>query len=193
VERCGLGIAQAEPLLREASSILEREAGVRLRCEWTSGAREELPGLGQALAASRANAPPAGGAALWLVRVAPARGSEPFGLSVPLGEHAVVACGTDGPRAVTVAHEIAHLFGAVHVDSRSSVMHAFGEFDGRFLDPLNRRILRAAWDRPFGSPLPAPTREKLDALYRHALEHPTGVDVRQVRALLASVDASTPP
>ena len=73
---------------------------------------------------------------------------------------------------VTLIHELGHLFGAVHVRDRSSVMHDAMEFDGRFFDPLNRRILRATRARPLGKPLPAEMERRVGAIYATAARFP---------------------
>ena len=185
VDGCGLGRARVEHLLGQASAVFEREAGVRLRADWVSSPGPARSNLEAALRAARADAPPTGGAVLWLVRLEPPNGDRRFGLSVPLGEQAVVVCEPGGDaRIVTLAHEIAHLFGAVHVGDRSSVMHPVAEFDGRFFDPLNRRIVRAAWDRPFGSPLPESIRRELGSIYRAALRVSAALDPEEVNTLL---------
>ena len=77
-------------------------------------------------------------------------------------------------RTLTIVHELAHLYGAVHVQDRSSVMHPVLEFDARFFDPLNLRILRASADRPFGAPLPRAMAQDLLAIYRAAESWATG-------------------
>jgi hypothetical protein len=189
MDRCGLGRARVDHLLRQASAVFEREAGIRLRADWVSSAGHALPDLEAALRAARAEDPPAGGAVLWLVRIEPRNGKRRFGLSVPLGEHAVVACDPEGDaKIVTVAHEIGHLFGGVHVGDRSSVMHPVAEFDGRFFDPLNRRIVRAAWDRPFGAPLPESSRRKLAPIYRAARRVSGSSDPAELDTLLAALE-----
>jgi hypothetical protein len=194
VDGCGLARPRVLHLVEEASEVLERAAGVRLRPRFRRRPGATPARLADALAAARRESPPPGGALVWLGPSGGAAGADPYGLSVPLGEHAVVACSEAGDvPVVTLAHEIAHLFGAVHVDARSSVMNRVAEFDGRFFDPLNRRILRATSERPFGESLPEGTRARLHALYRAALSLSSGVDEREVRALLASVGAAGAP
>lgn len=189
VDGCGLGRARVDHLLRETSAVFEREAGIRLRAHWVSSPGPAHPDLEAALRAARAEEPPAGGAVLGLVRVEPRNGERRFGLSVPLGEHAVVACDPEGDaKIVTVAHEIGHLFGGVHVGDRSSVMHPVAEFDGRFFDPLNRRIVRAVRDRPFGAPLPERIRSRLAAIYRAARRVSGSSDPAELDTLLAALE-----
>ncbi len=190
VDGCGLGHARVEQLLREASGVFEREAGVGLHLD----ARVSSPGafndLDAALAALALEEPPRAGIVLGLTRAGPRRRDARFGLSVPLGRFAVVACEERGDaRTSTVAHEIGHLFGAVHVASRGSVMNPVAEFDSRFFDRLNRRILRVTWDRPFEGPLPARQLRELDQLYRSALRLHDGIEREEIWTLLASLAA----
>ena len=188
VDRCGLGRERVELLVTDTSSALEREAGIRLAPDWVRASEDRFSDLEAALAASRDEAPPPGAFVLSLVRLEDGAREHRSGLSDPLGEHAVATCDTRGDvRVVTLAHEVGHLFGAVHVGDRGSVMHAVAEFDARFFDPLNRRILRAAWNRPFGAPLPHATRAELEALYRGALETEGGIDREEVGVLLAGL------
>jgi hypothetical protein len=190
VDRCSLGKARVEHLVGRASAVFEREAGVRLGADWVSSPAPALSNLETGLRAARTQEPPPGGAVLWLVYLDSPNGDRRFGLSVPLGEHAVVVCDPGGDaRTVTLAHEIAHLFGAVHVEDRSSVMHPVAEFDGRFFDPLNRRIVRAAWDRPFGAPLSKRIRRELGSIYRAALRVSAVLEPEEVDTLLAALDS----
>ncbi len=183
IDECGLGLARVHLLVRDASGVLEREAGIRLVPEWIAGMRRRFEDLETALAAIRRERRPEGAHVLALVRrTAPE--SRRFGLADPLGDHAVVACDAEGDvRVVTLAHEIGHLFGALHVRDRASVMHPVAEFDGRFFDPRNREILRTAWARPLGAPLPDRLRGRLARLYRAALEADP-IDSGEVELLL---------
>ena len=104
-------------------------------------------------------------------------GARRTGLAVPLGAHAVALCPAEGEASVlTAAHELAHLFGAVHVRESASIMNDTAEFDARFFDPLNRRILRELRARDFGRPLDAATSARLSAIYHAAERFPERVD-----------------
>jgi hypothetical protein len=189
-DRCGLGRDRVEHLLRETSGVFEREAGVRLQALWVSSGGSPVRDLDSALAEACAQEPAPEGALLSLVPLERPDPKMRFGLSVPLGEHAVVACDERGDvKVTTLAHELGHLFGAVHVSNRSSVMNPVAEFDGRFFDPLNRRILQAGWNRPFGAPLPRAIRKDLHAVYSAALRLDVGIDTKEVAALRAVVEA----
>jgi hypothetical protein len=185
MDGCALGRERVNLLVGDASGVLEREAGIRLVPEWRRAERTRFENLEQALVASRRTRPSERELVLSLVRSS-SSSTDRFGLSDPLGNHAVVACDAEGDvRVVTMAHEIGHLFGAVHVDDRASVMHPVAEFEGRFFDPLNREIVRTAWSRPIGGPLPRWMRERLETLYRAALAGATNVDRQEVHDLLA--------
>jgi hypothetical protein len=197
LDACGIGEEQSRWKIREASLILEREAALRLQAHrrvWTAPAD---PRDDAVLAAVRALHPSPDGAVLALVPPAPADGFDPaapaVGRAVPLGAHALVRCTADGRlRTVSIAHEVAHLFGAVHVRDRTSVMHPVAEFEASFFDPLNRRILRTARDRPFDAPLPPDLVRHLEAIYRVAARAGTGADPAGLEAARAAL-ADVPP
>lgn len=158
LDGCALGASGVQRLIAETSEVFEREFGVSLvpRPEvWAvpQGDRD----LDALLAAARREEPPAGGVVLALVPAAQVRdfsiATERTGLAVPLGAHAVAVCPEDGRASVlTAAHELAHLFGAVHVQEPASIMNPIVEFEARFFDPENRRLLRAARERRFSGP-----------------------------------------
>lgn len=193
VDGCALGAAQSGQLVEEASHALEREGGIALRMEYEPApARLAAPDLEQSLRRLEALELPGDAIAIALVplprRVGLAPG-ERFGLARQLGAHAVVACEPErGVRVVTLLHEIAHLFGAVHVRDRGSVMNPTAEFDARFLDPLNRRVLRASSARPPRGPLPPETARELAAIYRAAHRSGGEVDAAGLEAALRLVE-----
>ncbi len=158
LDGCGLGPEAVRRLIAETSAIFERECAVELaaRAEpWSAPASaDDLEAL---LAAARAVEPPRGGAVLALAPAERVRdfdlATERTGLAVPLGRHAVALCPEHGAASVlTAAHELGHLFGAVHVDDPMSVMSPTADFDARFFDPANRRTLRANRERDFDAP-----------------------------------------
>lgn len=70
------------------------------------------------------------------------------GIAEYLGTHVVVRDEGEGRTPRTLSHEVAHLYGAVHVvDERQSLMNVSG--DSRRLDARNARILRALAGRHF--------------------------------------------
>lgn len=198
LDGCELGNARTAQLMRETSAIFEREAGIVLtgkRESWSerpSGA--SLDGLLQA--AERA-APPPNGVVLAL---APAQQvhelgfhSVRMGLSAPLGAHAVALCSApDEISTLTAAHELAHLFGAVHVRDAFSIMHSTSDFDARFFDPLNRRIVRELRTRDFAHPLDAASAAQLAATYREAESSPDQVDPQELDGALRALEGVGP-
>jgi len=174
LDACALGRERVMQLLGDADEVFEREVGLRFDVThrvWRGAAPPAA--AEEALKELREHVSAAEGVVLALVpqRRSPAAAfaDGPFGLADPFGQHAVVGC-VDGadPPVVTLVHELAHLFGAVHVYDRSSVMHDTVEFDGRFFDPLNRRILRATRTRPLGRPLPGEMERRVSAIYAAA-------------------------
>ena len=171
LDGCGLGYTGVRRLLADANEILVREARLRLvgRARvWSppQGIRDEE----DLLRAVQTVTPAPGGLVLALLAVPRSAGAPlappRFGLALPFGQHALVACEPGGAtRPLTVVHEIAHLFGGVHVRDRSSVMYPLADFDARLFDPLNRRILRAAAQRPLGRPLPEEMARRVRAIY----------------------------
>jgi hypothetical protein len=199
LDGCELGDARVRRLVAETSAIFEREAGIVLeatREPW--GARPRAGDLDALLAAAQLVAPPPDGVVLGL---APAEqvselalGSVRTGLSVPLGAHAVALCaGEDEASVLTAAHELAHLFGAVHVRDPASIMHATADFDARFFDPLNRRILRALRGRDFARPLDAADAARLSAIYRGVEASDELVDSRDVDGALSALEGGPAP
>jgi hypothetical protein len=192
LDACGLGEKRVRRLIEDASEVFEREVQVRLQPELSTWAR---PGSAQApsdvLEAVKRIEPARDGLLLALVPSREVRRRvlrrEPFGLAAQLGEHAVVTCGSDASlRTVTVIHEIGHLFGAVHVTERSSIMYPVAEFDARFFDDWNRRILRAARGRRFGHPVSAALRSELRTLYESAASA-SGTTVTDLQSALSAV------
>ncbi len=66
-------------------------------------------------------------------------------------------------------------------------------FDGRFFDPLNRRILRAARERAFGDPLSGSTIGRLRAIYRAAADFPAEVDAEGLASAQAALERVARP
>ncbi|MFI5315701.1 MAG: hypothetical protein ACHQ6T_08365 [Myxococcota bacterium] len=198
LDGCELGDARAHRLIAETSAIFEREAGIVLaarRQPWTE--RPRRADLDELLAAAERVSPPAGGVVLAL---APAQEvselalrSVRTGLAAPLGAHAVSLCaGEDEASVLTAAHELAHLFGAVHVRDPASIMHATADFDARFFDPLNRRILRSTRSRDFARALDPDETARLAAIYRAAQEATEGVDRETVDGALRALEGAEP-
>jgi hypothetical protein len=190
LDGCALGAKAVARRIADASELLEREADVRLIARIETWAPPRLDSGPEMLEHVRGLAPARAGALVALVPLAEPRGPFPeaqdFGLARQLGEHVVVTCRPDEPaHPTTLAHELAHLFGAVHVRDRASLLNPVAEFDARFLDPLNRRVLRETRTRPFGRPLPRATRRALEAVYRTAPpEVVRPVDVERALAAL---------
>jgi len=174
LDGCGLGADGVRRLVSATSAVFTRESDVALVARpelWT--VPPEAHDLDALLDAARSLAPPPGGVVLALAPAEQARdssfGNQRTGLAVPLGAHAVALCTDAGEASVlTAAHELAHLFGAVHVREPASIMNATADFDARFFDPLNRRILRELRERDFGRPLDAARSARLSAIYRAA-------------------------
>ena len=196
LDACGLDASALERLLGEANEVFGREADLQLKYaveRWRSA--PQRAGLVQALASLRDDAPDPRGIVIGLVPrrllLASMLTPDPFGLATPFGRHAVLRCESDGRVAgVTLIHELAHLFGAVHVRDRSSVMHPVVGFDARFFDPLNHRILSAARGRLFSTPLSRETSQRLRALYTAAAQSSQCCDQADLESALQALDAS---
>lgn len=70
----------------------------------------------------------------------------------------------------SLRHELAHLFGAVHVDDPDSLMDILAR--GASFDPINARIIRLSRDRTFrnsGFPIPRAHLRELSGIYRDVL------------------------
>lgn len=189
LDGCGLGAKHVARRVSDASEILEREAEVRLVPRIETWSPPPLSTAPEMLEHVRGLEPAPAGALVAFVPLPAARApllyAQDFGLARQLGSHAVVVCRPDAPaHPTTLAHEIAHLFGAIHVLDRASLLNATADFDARFLDPLNRRVLRTTRTRAFGRPLSPATRRAVEEVYRSAppdVVRPADVD----RALLA--------
>jgi hypothetical protein len=198
LDGCDLGDARVRRLIADTSAIFEREAGVVLvatREEWPQ--RTHGVSLDALLEEARRFAPPPGGVVLGL---APAQQVQELalrsvrtGLAVPLGAHAVALCtGEDQASVLTASHELAHLFGAVHVRDRASVMAATADFDARLFDPLNRRILRSLRGRDFARPLDAQESAQLAAIYRDAQQTSGLAEPADLRSALRALEGAEP-
>jgi hypothetical protein len=184
LDACGLGARQARRLIADASDIFEVEAGIRFEPTietWVPpGGRTDSAEVLDALASE---APPPAGVVLAFAPfehgVRKALERERTGLSRQLGRHAAVACTPLVPRTTTVAHEMGHLFGAIHSRQRGSVMYPVADFDARFFDATNRRILGAARVRDFDAPL-GPLGATLRELYAEAGRDPE-IDAKDLK------------
>jgi hypothetical protein len=194
LDGCELGDARSAQLVRETSAIFEREAGIVLvgsRETWSD--RPPEASLDELLEAAARVPPPPGGVVLALAPAQQARelglGSVRTGLSHPLGAHAVALCSApDEISVLTAAHELAHLFGAVHVRDAFSIMHSTSDFDARFFDPLSRRIVRSLRSRDFTRPLDPAHSAQLAAIYREA-EGSDQADPHEIDGALRALDA----
>ena len=172
LDGCDLGEARVRRLVSQTSAIFEREAGIVLsgsRVLWT--ARPAGADVDSLLADTERFEPPPGAVLLALAPAQqtrePVLGSVRTGLAVPLGTRALALCAAEDQASVlTAAHELAHLFGAVHVKDVASIMHGTADFDARLFDPLNRRILREMRTRDFAHPLAPAQAAQLAAIYR---------------------------
>ena len=147
----------------------------------------------QLLEAAARVTPPPGGVVLALAPAQQAHelglGSVRTGLSQPLGAHAVALCSApDEVSVLTAAHELAHLFGAVHVRDAFSIMHSTSDFDARFFDPLNRRIVREPADPRLRAPARpgAAARSSPRSIARRRA--PDQVDPRELDGALRALD-----
>jgi hypothetical protein len=187
LDGCKLGPRGVERLVAELDDVYEREARLGFdarREEWRAPAFDAA--VGPALRLE----PPAGGILLALAPSAQgaAAAGVRFGVAATLGRHVVLGCPEPGRvPSVTAIHELAHLLGGVHVNDRSSVMNPVAEFDARFFDPLNRRILLTTRERPFGAPLPPEMSAQLAAIYRAAGRFPERVNARDLEAALEAL------
>ena len=193
LDACGLGETAGRRLIADANRVLEREASLLLQPRfrvWAAPATDDADALLDAVAI-RAGRPDE--IVLALVDL-PREPRAPFGtprlgLARQLGERALVDCGPDGrARALTVVHEVAHLFGGVHTSDRASIMCPVVEFDATFFDPTNRRILRTTAGRPLGRPLPLDMAEQLRAIYREAQLAPGKIDPADLGVALSALD-----
>lgn len=193
LDACALGADDVGRLIAETSDVFAREAEVVLVAlpeVWSPPAKPR--NLDALLEAARRVDPPHGGVVLAL---APAEYVRDFsfttqrtGLAVPLGRHAVALCPEEGKASVlTASHELAHLFGAVHVRESASIMNATADFDARFFDPLNRRILRELRERDFSRPLDPEASARVETIYRAAERHPERVDPASIDAALRAL------
>jgi hypothetical protein len=172
LDGCDLGEARVRRLVSQTSAIFEREAGIVLsgtRRLWTD--RPSAADVDSLLEDTERFRPPPGAVLLALAPAQqtrePVLGSMLTGLAVPLGDRGVALCDHPKPASLLpTAHELAHLFGAVHVKDSASIMHATADFDARLFDPLNRRILRDLRERDFGHGLEPAEAARLAAIYR---------------------------
>lgn len=192
LDACGADAEEISGWMLQASQLLEREADLLIEPTiepWTPPAGAHSADA--LLAALRRTIASGDGIVIAFVPQ-PAQvgllGQRESGLAHQLGAHLLISHSPDhevSPQ--TIAHEIAHLFGAVHVRDRASLMSARAEFDARFLDLLNRRILRTMRLRPFDRPLPNSLRDALSSLYRDAAAAPAHVSAADLERALSNL------
>jgi len=107
-------------------------------------------------------------------------------LGGPIGDHQTPISGI----ASLLAHELAHVFGAVHRSGEDLLLAPGGV--GTRIDALSAALIGMHRERTFGTvsfPLPAPYREAARPLYRRAIaEDPSNLDAR---LMLARLDVET--
>jgi tetratricopeptide (TPR) repeat protein len=105
-------------------------------------------------------------ATMRFLRGSPVKYPVPFtaGIALPLGDRAVVRR-TDSRRRTrhTLIHEIAHLFGGLHVNDRSILETDVDRMSFR-LDPFNRRVLDLTRDRDLDRGIRETPRHEIAAL-----------------------------
>jgi hypothetical protein len=193
LDACGLGETAGRRLIADANRVLEREVSLLLEPRfrvWAPPPTDDADALLDAVAIS-AGRPDEIVLALVDLSGGPraAFGAARLGLARQFGERALVDCGPDGrARALTVVHEVAHLFGGVHTSDRASIMCPVVEFDATFFDATNRRILRTTAARPMGRPLPSDMAEQVRAIYREAQLAPGKIDPADLGVALSALD-----
>lgn len=162
LDGCEVGRARSSRLVDEATRVYRREAGLAFDMHYAPyGGGPPSDDLGAALTRLAAVPVERDELAIAFVSLRSRDAGGKRGLANQLGRRAVVGCAPGGElRALTILHEIGHLFGAVHTPERASIMHATAEFDSRFFDLKNRAHLLAQRDRaldpdPISSPPPA--------------------------------------
>ncbi len=194
LDGCGWGPYRVRSKIREASEVFERNAETRLvpyvaRRTWNKEGQD----LQAFLETLEAEVPPSRGVVLALIpreqlqkRLLDRRR---YGLAVPLGRHAAIACGIDGEILTsTLVHEIAHLLGAVHVRNRNSIMNPRADFDGRFFDRLNLRILKQMAKQRSDRPIARERVERLKTIYAAASGYPDQVHLESVQSALDALE-----
>ena len=176
LDACGLGEVKVRRLVADANEVLVREAGIVLVPRVRVWAPPREPATPDELLFEVGRAERKDAELNLALAAMPRPAGRPFssarfGLARPFGRDALVGCAPGQVASpLTVVHEIAHLFGAVHVGDPRSIMNPVAAFPARFLDPLNREVVRATADRPLGRGLPRATAERVLGLYRAALE-----------------------
>jgi len=112
-------------------------------------AGDELEDIDAAFRAGRSVVPARGILARFTARSAPRRSGSRLGMAGFLGRELIVRFDDPEEGRRTLAHELLHLYGAIHVgEGVESLMNASG---GAWqLDPPNARIVRALRERRFG-------------------------------------------
>ena len=190
LDACGLGHTQVTRVISDANEVLVRELRLRLvpRTEVWAAPRELTDDEALLKRAERAGR--RGELVLVLVDLQPDASGEPrYGFARQLGDVAAVSCAPRRrPRPLTVTHEVAHLFGAIHVRDRSSIMAPVDEFEARMFDPLNRRILQIGVTRPIGERLPERLVGAIRKLYLEAQLKPDEVDASDLVVAISVLD-----
>jgi len=140
------------------------------------GADDTLDALDAAFRSGRSALPAHGILARFTARPAPRRAGSRLGQAAFLGRELIVRMDDPESGQRTLAHELLHLYGAIHVaDDVESLMNASGE--SWRLDAPNTRIVRALRERRFGpgglegSVFPAIDLEETTEAYTAALRN----------------------